>query len=157
MDAERREALDRAAELADKTVVRSDQAWRSELAPETTGKLDLTAETDRLIVEGYTRAPQTDDELAWPRAAAAAADADPARLALAIFMDAMSEEHFAADWYVDLEHALVRQLTGEELAAYRWLVQGAGGYWTFDETAPDPSYRRFVPGSFEQLEREARQ
>jgi metal-responsive CopG/Arc/MetJ family transcriptional regulator len=34
---------------------------------------DVAAEIDRLIVEGYTRIPQTDDELAWAHANAAGA------------------------------------------------------------------------------------
>jgi len=34
---------------------------------------DIAAETDRLIVAGYTRVPQTDDELAWVHANAARA------------------------------------------------------------------------------------
>jgi metal-responsive CopG/Arc/MetJ family transcriptional regulator len=34
---------------------------------------DVAAEIDRLIVEGYTRIPQTDDELAWAHTNAAGA------------------------------------------------------------------------------------
>lgn len=76
----------------------------------------------------------------------------PAKQALLEHMLAWSEGRYSAGWLVDLEHTMARD--GAD-TSFRWLVEEAGGWWTFNEDwkmGDDPeTIRLFVPGTFEEL------
>jgi hypothetical protein len=70
-----------------------------------------------------------------------------ARHALLRFMEWWSEEHWCAGWLIDLEHQMALQATSADRGAFEWLVQRAGGWWTYDSEAGN----RFVIGTFAEL------
>jgi hypothetical protein len=71
-----------------------------------------------------------------------------ARAALRSYMRHWSQTRWAAGWLTDLEHALV--LLGKDFhaGAFAWLVENAGGWWTWDETQLG---QRFVDGTYDEL------
>lgn len=72
----------------------------------------------------------------------------PAARALLGYMLWWSEENYCAGWLRGLE----REMLSDD--AYRWLVEQAGGWWTFNESreSGDPPYL-FVSGAVADLRR----
>ena len=65
--------------------------------------------------------------------------------ALLGFMRYVSEDRWATVWDRDLEYALLDPRYKRDLETYRWLVEQAGGWFTYDGAT------RFVPGAFDEL------
>jgi len=74
------------------------------------------------------------------------------RIALRRFMEFHSEDRWCASWRVDLEYALVHVGPDFDSGAFRWLVEHAGGWWTWRDSQVRP---QFVEGSYSDLERQA--
>lgn len=68
--------------------------------------------------------------------------------ALLTFMQHRSEENWCAAWYSDLQYALLDAGTQQDRETYRWLVEQAGGWFTWDAHED----RRFVLGAPSELE-----
>jgi hypothetical protein len=66
-------------------------------------------------------------------------------------MEWWSEDYFCAAWLNDLQRTMARQSTGPDRDAFEWLVDRAGGWWTFDDGPGTESGLRFVPGTFADL------
>ncbi len=75
-----------------------------------------------------------------------------ARTVLLRYMEFRSEERWAAGWREDLEHALAGLDDQLEIDAFKWLVEQAGGWWTW--RAGDVM-RDFIEGSYTELQGQA--
>ena len=75
-----------------------------------------------------------------------------ARTVLLRYMEFRSEERWAAGWRGDLEYALTSIDDRHETGAFRWLVEQAGGWWTW---APGDVMREFTEGSYTELQKRA--
>ena len=72
----------------------------------------------------------------------------PAARALLGYMLWLSEENYCAGWLVGLERAML----GDD--PYRWLVEQAGGWWTFNDSwGPGEPEHLFISGALVDLER----
>jgi hypothetical protein len=89
----------------------------------------------------------------------------PAQQALLGYMEGQSEERWSAGWLFDLQTALL----GDE--GYEWLVEQAGGWFVWNESAVDRDKlgarevehvfaggweRVFVPGTLDELRETAK-
>ena len=75
-----------------------------------------------------------------------------ARAVLLRYMEFRSEERWAAGWRGDLEYALASLDNQLEIDAFRWLIEQAGGWWTW--RAGDVM-REFIDGSYAELQEQA--
>jgi hypothetical protein len=75
-----------------------------------------------------------------------------ARTVLLSYMEFRSEERWAAGWREDLEYALASLDDQLEIDAFKWLVEQAGGWWTW--RAGDVM-REFIEGSYAELQEQA--
>jgi hypothetical protein len=75
-----------------------------------------------------------------------------ARTVLLRYMEFRSEERWATGWRGDLEYALASLDDQHEIGAFKWLVEQAGGWWTW--RAGDVM-REFIEGSYAELQEQA--
>ena len=68
------------------------------------------------------------------------------------YMEFCSEERWAASWREDLEFALASIDEQSEIGAFRWLVEQAGGWWTWGS---GDVMRGFIEGSYADLREQA--
>lgn len=98
-------------------------------------------EVDGKIERVYREPPQSNPEAA--------------REALHGYMLWWSEEHYCATWQTNLERIMAKMdgvFGGGVNGAFSWLVEEAGGWWTYNRHWSEPGPNEiFVEGKFEEL------